>query len=89
MRRPKSFPVLRVAPNVPVFDLAILVALEHGLFEKHGLAIEFVGKHDPVTSDRDVFLRQKESLYDSCQADAYDLCEWAGLDRSDRSKRGS
>lgn len=89
MSHPHSLPVLRIAPNVPVFDLPILVALEHGLFERHGLAVEFVGKHDPVTSSRDAFQRQKESLYESRQADAYNLCEWAGLDRSDRSQRGS
>jgi NitT/TauT family transport system substrate-binding protein len=89
MSHPHPLPVLRIAPNVPVFDLPILVALEHGLFERRGLVVEFAGKHDPVTSSRDAFQRQKESLYESCQADAYNLCEWAGLDRSDRSARGS
>lgn len=80
---------LRIAPNVPVFDLPIAVALEHGLFEKRGLDVQFVDKHDPVTSSKDAFQRQKESLYECGKADAYNLCEWAGLDRSDRSGRGS
>lgn len=80
---------LRIAPNVPVFDLPITVALELGLFEKRRLKVEFVDKHDPVTSSKDAFLRQKESLYECGKADAYNLCEWAGLDRSDRSERGS
>lgn len=84
-----SLHTLRIAPNVPVFDLPIIVALEHGLFEKHGLHVEFVAKHDPVTSNKDAFQRQKESLYECGKADAYNLCEWAGLDRSDRSERGS
>jgi len=89
MSHPQSLPVLRIAPNVPVFDLPILVALEHGLFEKEGIVVEFVAKHDPLTSNQDAFKRQKESLYESGQADCYNLCEWAGLDRSDRSERGS
>ncbi len=80
---------LRLAPNVPVFDLPIIVALEHGLFKKEGLQVEFVAQHDPVTSNQDAFQRQKESLYECGKADAYNLCEWAGLDRSDRSQRGS
>lgn len=80
---------LRIAPNVPVFDLPITVAQEHGLFEKRGLKVEFVDRHDPLTSSRDAFQRQKESLYECGKADAYNLCEWAGLDRSDRSARGS
>lgn len=81
--------VIRLAPNVPVFDLPIIVALERGLFRAQGIEVEFVARHDPVTSSRDAFGRQKESLYESGRADAYNLCEWAGLDRSDRSGRGS
>lgn len=30
---------ISVAPNVPVFDLPIHVALEHGLFKKRGLDV--------------------------------------------------
>ena len=81
--------VIRLAPNVPVFDLPIIVALERGLFRAEGLDVQFVARHDPVTSHQDAFQRQKESLYESGRADAYNLCEWAGLDRSDRSGRGS
>lgn len=81
--------VIRLAPNVPVFDLPIIVALERGLFHAQGVEVEFVARHDPVTSNQDAFKRQKESLYESGRADAYNLCEWAGVDRSDRSGRGS
>ncbi|MGI4816218.1 MAG: ABC transporter substrate-binding protein, partial [Janthinobacterium lividum] len=77
-------------PNVPVFDLPIHVAIEHGLFEKHGLDVRFSEKHAPHDfSSQDAFKRQKESLYENGQADAYNLCEWAGLDRSERGTRDS
>jgi NitT/TauT family transport system substrate-binding protein len=83
-------PHLTVAPNVPVFDLPIHVALEHGLFEKRGLNVRFAEKHDALGySNRDAFQRQKESLYEGGKADAYNLCEWAGLDRSERGIRNS
>lgn len=81
---------LLVAPNVPVFDLPIHVALEHGLFEKHGLDVAFTEKHSATAySSANAFERQKETLYETGKADAYNLCEWAGLDRSERSQRGS
>lgn len=89
MSLPSETPVIRLAPNVPVFDLPIQVAIAQGLFEREGVRVEFVARHDPLTSHRDAFQRQKESLYETGQADAYNLCEWAGLDRSDRSTRGS
>jgi NitT/TauT family transport system substrate-binding protein len=89
----KDLPIthqLTVAPNVPVFDLPIHVALEHGLFAKRGLRVQFTEAHAPrAYSSEDAFARQKESLYENRQADAYNLCEWAGLDRSERSARGS
>lgn len=84
-----ELPVIRLAPNGPVFDLPIYVAREHGLFEKAGVRVEFVDKYDPRVSSADAFQRQKESLYECGKADGYNLCEWAGLDRSERSGRGS
>lgn len=82
-------PLIRLAPNGPVFDLPIYVARDEGLFEKAGIRVEFVSKYDASISSPDVFQRQKESLYETAKADAYNLCEWAGLDRSERSQRGS
>lgn len=82
-------PLIRLAPNGPVFDLPIYVAREHQLFEKAGVRVEFVDKYDPLVSSADAFQRQKESLYECGKADGYNLCEWAGLDRSERSERGS
>ena len=36
---------IRVSPNPPVFDLPILVALEHGLFAKAGLDVDYSVKY--------------------------------------------
>jgi NitT/TauT family transport system substrate-binding protein len=89
MTTASALPLIKLAPNGPVFDLPILVAQELGLFEKAGVKVEFVNKYDPTISSRDAFERQKESLYEQGKADGYNLCEWAGLDRSERSDRGS
>ncbi|CAN5779104.1 hypothetical protein BH09PSE5_BH09PSE5_13270 [soil metagenome] len=80
---------IKLAPNGPVFDLPIYVAQEHGLFAKAGIEVVFADKYDPKVSSEDAFKRQKEALYEDGQADGYNLCEWAGLDRSERSERGS
>ncbi len=40
-------------------------------------------------SDREAFERLKESLFEQGKADVYNLCEWAGIDRSQRSCRGA
>jgi len=34
-------PVVRIAPNNPVFDLPVLVAIEEGLFAEAGLEVSF------------------------------------------------
>ena len=34
-------PVVRIAPNNPVFDLPVIVGIEEGLFEKAGLDVSF------------------------------------------------
>ncbi|MBE9605474.1 ABC transporter substrate-binding protein [Acetobacteraceae bacterium H6797] len=89
MSETASRPVLRIAPNSPVFDLPIHVALEHGLFEKEGLDVAFAGAYDANISSDDAFVRQKEALFESGGASAYNLCEWAGFDRSERGRRRS
>ncbi len=85
----QDLPLIRLAPNGPVFDLPIYVARDQGLFEQAGIRVEFAKKYDAAVSSPDAFQRQKESLYECGQADGYNLCEWAGLDRSERSGRGS
>ena len=86
-----TLPLIKLAPNGPVFDLPIYVAQDLGLFEKQGLRVELVEKYDAKESHAsyDPFERKKESLYEQGTADAYNLCEWAGLDRSEHSGRGS
>ena len=34
-----AMPVVRIAPNNPVFDLPVLVGIEDGLFAKAGLDV--------------------------------------------------
>jgi NitT/TauT family transport system substrate-binding protein len=82
-------PVIRIAPNGPVFDLPILVALEHDLFRRQGVEVVLATTYDPDLSNADAFARQKEALFEAGGASAYNLCEWAGLDRSERGSRTS
>src|SRR5712691_6377916 len=83
-------PVVSVSPNNPVFDLPIYVARDEGLFEKAGIEVRFQAKYSERNpSDLDAFKRLKESLFEQGKADVYNLCEWAGIDRSQRSCRGA
>jgi NitT/TauT family transport system substrate-binding protein len=80
-------PVIRISPNPPVFDLPLLVALQHGLFEKAELDVRYVaeyGSHDPL--EKNVLQRQKESLFEQQSADTFNVCEWGGIDRLERGK---
>src|SRR2546427_2178923 len=85
-----SKPVVRIAPNTPVFDLPVIVAIEEGLFEKAGLdrclsAIYAVGKKHG--GEKPVPSRLKEELFECGSADSYNVCEWASIDRLERGKR--
>src|SRR5215831_19118273 len=83
-------PMVTISPNNPVFDLPIYVARDEGLFERAGVEVRFQAKYsDRNASDLDAFQRLKESLFEQGKADVYNLCEWAGIDRSQRSCRGS
>lgn len=83
-------PVVTISPNNPVFDLPIFVARDEGLFERAGIEVRFQAKYsERNASDRDAFQRLKESLFEQGKADVYNLCEWAGIDRSQRSCRGA
>ena len=84
------FPVVNVSPNNPVFDLPIYVARDEGLFAKAGIEVRFQAKYsERSASDADPFKRLKESLFEQGKADVYNLCEWAGIDRSEHSQRGA
>src|SRR5258706_1053132 len=83
-------PVIVVSPNNPVFDLPIYVARDDGLFAKAGIEVRYQAKYsERRASDADPFQRLKESLFEQGKADVYNLCEWAGIDRSEHSSRGA
>ena len=85
-----SAPVVNVSPNNPVFDLPIYVARDEGLFERAGIDVRFQAKYSQRNpSDADPFKRLKEALFEQGKADVYNLCEWAGIDRSEKSARGA
>ncbi|MGL5166950.1 MAG: ABC transporter substrate-binding protein [Afipia sp.] len=78
-------PIIRISPNPPVFDLPILVALEHNLFKKAGLDVDYSVKYaDHDKHERDVLKRQKEALFEQKSAEAFNVCEWGGIDRLER-----
>ena len=83
-------PVVNISPNNPVFDLPIYVARDEGLFQRAGIDVRFQAKYsERRLSDTDPFQRLKEALFEQGKADVYNLCEWAGIDRSQRSARGA
>jgi NitT/TauT family transport system substrate-binding protein len=84
-------PSIRIAPNNPIFDLPMLVAIEEGLFERAGLDVRMSAPYEARESDcaeRPVMSRLKENLFDCGSADSYNVCEWASIDRLERGKRG-
>jgi len=84
-------PVVKVAPNNPVFDLAVIVAIEEGLFEKAGLDVSFSATYadrEKDSAEKPVLSRLKEELFECGSADSYNVCEWASIDRLERGKRG-
>jgi len=83
--------VIRVAPNNPVFDLPVIVAIEEGLFAAAGLDVSFSATYADREKDhaeRPIMSRLKENLFDSGSADSYNVCEWASIDRLERGNRG-
>jgi NitT/TauT family transport system substrate-binding protein len=83
-------PIVSISPNNPVFDLPIYVARDEGLFERAGIEVRFGAKYSQRNaSDADPFQRLKEALFEQGKADVYNLCEWAGIDRSEKSARGA
>jgi NitT/TauT family transport system substrate-binding protein len=82
--------MIAISPNNPVFDLPIYVARDEGLFASAGIEVRFQAKYSERNpSDKEAFARLKESLFEQGKADVYNLCEWAGIDRSERSARGA
>ena len=89
MSEPK--PLVKIAPNNPVFDLPVLVGIEEKLFLKHGLDVQMSAPYEARekdSADRPIMARLKENLFDCGSADSYNVCEWASIDRLERGKRG-
>ena len=90
MPSPHDRPVIRIAPNNPVFDLPVIVGIEEGLFEAAGLDVCFSATYADRERDmagRPVMSRLKEELFEGGSADSYNVCEWASIDRLERGRR--
>jgi NitT/TauT family transport system substrate-binding protein len=86
-----AMPVVRIAPNNPVFDLPVLVGIEDGLFRKAGLDVSFSATYadrERDTAQSAILGRLKEQQFECGAADSYNVCEWASIDRLERGTRG-
>jgi hypothetical protein len=84
-------PVVKVAPNNPVFDLPVIVGIEEGLFAKAGLDVSFSATYadrEKDSAEKPVLSRLKENMFECGSADSYNVCEWASIDRLERGERG-
>jgi NitT/TauT family transport system substrate-binding protein len=84
-------PIVRIAPNNPVFDLPVIVGIEEQLFSNAGLDVSFSASYADREKDNagtPFMSRLKENLFDGGSADSYNVCEWASIDRLERGKRG-
>jgi len=84
-------PLVRIAPNNPVFDLPVIVGIEEGLFDAAGLDVAFSATYTDRERDRaenPVMARLKEQMFECGEADSYNVCEWASIDRLERGSRG-
>lgn len=84
-------PVVRIAPNNPVFDLPVLVGIEEKLFDKAGLDVQMSASYadrERDAADTAYFSRLKEEMFECGSADSYNVCEWASIDRVERGTRG-
>jgi NitT/TauT family transport system substrate-binding protein len=84
-------PLVRIAPNNPVFDLPVIVGIEEKLFDRAGLDVRFTATYADREKDsieRPVMTRLKEQMFDCGSADSYNVCEWASIDRLEKGTRG-
>ena len=87
----KERPLIRIAPNNPVFDLPVIVGIEEGLFDAAGLDVRFSATYadrEKDSAERPIMARLKEQMFESRTADSYNVCEWASIDRLERGARG-
>jgi NitT/TauT family transport system substrate-binding protein len=86
-----DLPLVRIAPNNPIFDLPVMVGIEEKLFEKAGLDVRMNGTWADREKDNflaPVLTRMKEQAFECGEADGYNVCEWASIDRLEKGKRG-
>ena len=87
-----DMPVVKIAPNNPLFDLPVLVGIRHGTFERAGLDVRLSGRYEdrePTLRTREPMLRMKEAMLDCGTADGYTVCEWATIDRIERGQKAN
>ena len=46
-----TMPLVKIAPNNPVFDLPVLVGIEEGLFKKNGLNVQMSAPYEAREKD--------------------------------------
>jgi NitT/TauT family transport system substrate-binding protein len=76
MASTQNQPIVRIAPNNPVFDLPVIVGIEEGLFTKVGLDVSFSATYADREKDRvgrPIMSRLKEQLFDCGSADSYNV----------------
>src|SRR5260370_40065347 len=81
-------PTVKIAPNNPVFDLPVLVAIEERLFERAGLDVRMSARYEDrekTLTEREVLTRLKEQLFECGSADSHNVCERASLARLERA----
>jgi NitT/TauT family transport system substrate-binding protein len=87
-----DMPTVRIAPNNPLFDLPVLVGIEHGTFKRHGLDVKLSAKYEDreaTLRTQEPMLRMKENMLDCGTADGYSVCEWATIDRIERGQKAN
>ena len=52
MASPQDKPIVRIAPNNPIFDLPVIVGIDEGLFDQAGLDVQFSATYEDHEKDR-------------------------------------
>ena len=79
---------LTLSPNIIVEDLPLMVAMQEGFLAEEGIEAVLPHRSQRDNSDRDMFQRQKEYMFEQNQSQIYNACEWGCIVRSFESKRG-
>src|SRR5258705_7860443 len=80
---PDTKPLVKIAPNNPIFDLPVLVGIEEGLFLAAGLDVRMSAPYEAREKDNSqppIMARLKENLFDCGSAESYNVCERASID---------